>query len=58
VPNLVGLTVANARVAWTAAGFNGSFSPAFGLNTKVVETQSETPGACLPAGTGIVVTYS
>jgi hypothetical protein len=52
------LTIANARAAWTAAGFIGPFTPAFGLNTKVVETQSQTPGACLPAATGIVVTYS
>jgi hypothetical protein len=58
VPNLVGLTVANARAAWTAAGFSGSFSPAFGLTNKVVQTQSETPGACMAAGTSMVVTYS
>jgi hypothetical protein len=52
------MTVANARAAWTAAGFSGSFSPAFGLPNKVVETQSETAGACMAAGTSMVVTYS
>jgi hypothetical protein len=52
------LTVGSARAAWTAAGFSGSFSPAFGLTNKVVRTQSETSGACLPAGSSVVVTYS
>jgi beta-lactam-binding protein with PASTA domain len=58
VPNLIGLTVAEARAAWTDAGFSGSFSPSFGLNNKIVETQSESPGTCLAAGTSIIVTYS
>jgi hypothetical protein len=58
VPDLIGLTVADARDAWTAAGFSGSFSPTFGLNNKVVQTQSETPGACLPAESSVVVTHS
>ena len=57
VPKLVDLTVSNARAAWTTAGFTGSFSPAFGQNNKIVLTQSETIGACLPATTAIVVTY-
>ena len=58
VPNLVGLTVGQARDAWTSAGFSGSFSPAAGLNNKIVETQSETSGACLPAATSMVVTFA
>jgi hypothetical protein len=58
VPNLVGLTVGSARAAWTAAGFGGAFSPAFGLTNKIVQTQSETPGDCLPAGSSVVVTYA
>jgi beta-lactam-binding protein with PASTA domain len=58
VPDLVGLTVANARAAWTAAGFTGAFSPAFGLNNKVVESQDRTAGACVPATTTVSVTYS
>ena len=58
VPDLVGATVADARAAWTAAGFTGSFSPAFGLNTKVVQTQSQSSGSCMAAETTMVVTYS
>jgi hypothetical protein len=52
------MTVAHARAAWTTAGFSGSFSPAAGQNNKIVQTQSETPGDCLAAGTSIVVTHS
>jgi hypothetical protein len=55
---LVGQTVSHARTAWTAAGFTGSFTPTFGQNNKVVLTQSELPGLCLPASTSIVVTHS
>jgi hypothetical protein len=55
---MVGLTVSNARAAWTAAGFSGSFSPAAGQNNKIVQTQSLPAGGCLPATTSIVVTYS
>lgn len=51
------MTVSTARAAWTAAGFTGPFTPAFGQNNKVVETQSESAGACLPASTPMVVTY-
>jgi len=58
VPSLVGLTVQNARAAWKAAGFTGSFSPAHGQNDLIVQTQSQTPGVCLPATTTIVVTFA
>jgi hypothetical protein len=57
VPTLTGLTITTARTAWTAAGFTGSFSPVHGNDTKIVLTQSQTPGACLPAETSIVVTF-
>lgn len=57
VPSLVGLTVEDARVAWAAAGFTGSFTPARGHRTVVVQTQNQRPGACVPATTSIVVTY-
>ena len=57
VPSLVGLTVLDARAAWNAAGFTGSFTPKHGQNTLIVLTQSQTPGACLPATTTMVVTY-
>jgi hypothetical protein len=52
------MTVANARLAWTAAGFTGVFVPAGGLNTKIVETQSQAAGACLPDTTSMTVTWS
>ena len=58
VPNLVGLTVANARAGWADAGFTGSFTPGAGLNNKIVESQSQAVGACLPATTLVTVTYS
>jgi hypothetical protein len=43
---------------WTAAGFAGAFSPAVGLNNKLVEAQNQTPGACLPTTTTVTVAYS
>jgi hypothetical protein len=58
VPDLVGLTLASARAAWSGAGFTGSFSPALGSNNKIVQTQSQPAGACLPATTSISVTHS
>ncbi|MEP6640056.1 MAG: PASTA domain-containing protein, partial [Chloroflexota bacterium] len=59
VPQLVGLTVVDARSAWTAAGFTGSFIPPPGKNNqKIVQTQSEPAGACLPAGSSITVTFA
>ena len=42
---------------WTAAGFTGSFTPSVGQNNKLVLTQSEFPGLCLPASTSISVTH-
>jgi hypothetical protein len=51
------MTVADARQAWRDAGFTGSFTPAFGLNTKVVAGQSQAAGTCSPAESSIVVTY-
>jgi hypothetical protein len=57
VPDLVGLTVSDARTAWAAAGFTGAFIPLAGHDNKTVQTQSETAGDCLPTTTGISVTY-
>jgi hypothetical protein len=54
VPDLVGRTVQNAKTAWTAAGFTGSFTVE-GKGPKV-QTQDPTSGQCLPATTNIVVT--
>jgi hypothetical protein len=58
VPDLAGLTVADARIAWSAAGFTGAFSPAFGQNNKTVLTQSQPAGACLASTASISVTYA
>ena len=55
---MVGLTVSNGRAAWRGAGFTGAFSPAAGQNNKVVESQSQAAGACLPLTTAVTVTYS
>lgn len=63
VPNLVGLTVAQARSQWTTAGFDaGTFSPASGSDTDIVTAQTttpaSTPGDCRPPTTTISVTHS
>lgn len=57
VPNLVGLTMTEARAAWTAAGFTGSFSPN-GANTKTVTGQIPDVGACRPPSQSVVVTHT
>jgi beta-lactam-binding protein with PASTA domain len=57
VPDLVGMSVSDARTAWRAAGFTGPFSPAFGQNNKTVLTQSQASGACLAPAATISVTY-
>lgn len=51
-------TVAQARAEWASTGFTGSFTPANGLNTKIVLTQSVPPGSCVPATTSISVTHT
>ncbi len=56
VPNMVGLTVAKARNAWNGAGFTGAFTAPTGPAKAIVTSQSQPPGACLPANTGITVT--
>ncbi len=62
VPNMVGLTVSQARGQWTAAGFTGSFSPATGNDTNIVNTQTtnpaKSPGACSVPTTTVTVTHS
>jgi Flp pilus assembly protein TadG/beta-lactam-binding protein with PASTA domain len=62
VPNLVGLTVANARTAWSGAGFTGSFSPPTGFNDPdTVTGQTTNPatvvGACANPSTTVTVTH-
>ena len=62
VPNLVGMTVSQARIAWTGAGFTGSFTPASGSNSDNVDAQttspSSSPGQCEPPTTTVTVTHT
>ena len=62
VPDLDGLTVANARDAWTSAGFNaGTFYPAVGQDTEIVVVDSQLtnpasiPGDCREPNTTVTV---
>jgi hypothetical protein len=56
VPNLVGMTVANARAAWTGAGFTGAFSPAGkGRDAWIVDDQTQAAGACIAPTSAISV---
>lgn len=57
VPALVGLTVANARIAWTNAQFTGPLVPTTGFATDVVTSQSPASGLCLPASTTMTVAH-
>jgi hypothetical protein len=54
VPNLVNLSVAGARLAWTNAGFLATtFSPATGLDTQTVASQTVTePADATPCDAG------
>ncbi len=61
VPNLVGMLLPNARAAWTAAGFTGSFTPASPTgDTQNVASQVTTPssnvGQCIAFASTITVT--
>ena len=61
VPNLVGQTLQAARVAWTGAGFTGSFTPGSGDDTDTVTAQTTTPstpaGQCADKSTSVTVTH-
>lgn len=62
VPNMVGMSVAAARTAWTNAGFTGAFAPATGNDTDTVTGQATTPSSvpndCLVATASVTVTYA
>jgi hypothetical protein len=59
VPNMVGLTVTQARAAWTAAGFAlANFDPQTGHGGQTVTGQIPDAGACRPPTQFGVVTYS
>ncbi len=59
VPNVMNITVAAARTAWTAAGFTGSFLPPTGYDAELVTSQSTStgkgPGECSTTTTLITV---
>lgn len=61
VPNLVGLTVGDARAAWTSAGFTGTFNPASAPDANIVLTQTTSPsaavGGCLLYTGSVTVTH-
>jgi hypothetical protein len=61
VPDLVGLTVGDARAAWTAAGFTGTFNPSSAPNANIVLTQTTSPsasvGSCLLFTGSVTVTH-
>lgn len=62
VPNLIGLSVADARTSWTNAGFTGAFTPATGSDTNVVSSQTTSPPSspndCLVATATVIVAHS
>jgi hypothetical protein len=62
VPNVLGMTVANARTTWTTAGFAATnFSPTSGADTQIVQTMALTPSAvagdCAEPDLNVIVTY-
>lgn len=57
IPNLVGLTVDQARADWTASGFTGSFDPATGHGPQTVTGQNPSVGTCETPDTSVAVTY-
>ena len=60
VPDLRGMTVADARAAWSAAGFSGTFLPT-GNDTRIVIDQvtlpPSDPGDCMEPVTEITVSH-
>jgi hypothetical protein len=61
VPDIINISVADARSAWTGAGFTGAFAPATGQDTQFVTGQSTSPtsqpGDCLEPDATMGVTY-
>jgi beta-lactam-binding protein with PASTA domain/Flp pilus assembly pilin Flp len=62
VPDLIGLTVADAKVAW-AALFSGDFNPSNAVDDKTVLTQTTDPvtsppiNGCLEVDAEVTITY-
>lgn len=61
VPNMLGMSVVEARTAWTDAGFSGPFMPATGQDTNIVDTQTTSPATppdvCAEPATSVEVSY-
>ncbi len=62
VPNMVGSTVATARIIWSGAGFiAGNFMPGSGSDTDIVTSQAtspvSSPGDCLDPNSAVTVTH-
>jgi hypothetical protein len=61
VPDLVGLTVGEARTKWTDSGFVGSFTPTTAPDDNLVLTQTTSPtsepGDCRVYTTSVSVTH-
>jgi hypothetical protein len=61
VPNLIGMTVSAARVAWEDAGFDpANFDPLTGDDNRIVDEQTHTPtalpGQCMEPDLAVSVT--
>ncbi len=63
VPDLIGLLVSQAKVAWTAAGFTGAFKPSNAVDAKTVLSQVTNPttsppiNGCVTVAATVTVTY-
>ena len=61
VPDMEAMTVANARTAWSFAGFSGIFSPAAGDDDQIVVSQvtnpASVPGECITFAATVGVTH-
>ena len=63
VPDLIGLLVSEAKVAWTDAGFTGAFKPSNAVDDKTVLSQVTNPttsppiNGCVTVAADVTVTY-
>jgi uncharacterized repeat protein (TIGR01451 family) len=56
VPDMLGLTKANATSAWSGAGFSGALTTWNGQNSALAVTQNRSPFTCLAQASGATVT--
>lgn len=63
VPNLLGMLVLDAKLAWTDAGFSGAFKPNNAVDSKTVLTQVTSPSTsppingCVTVAAEVTITY-